>query len=159
DIIDPAQKTYVELPFPPKGVMAQAVGGPAMHATEFTKTGKTRTIAGIKCDEYQGSGKFPLGEFTIVMCVSKNAPGAAGYDGFQKQLYAKLKDTKTPMPANMPDGVPLVQDVTSKMTGINLPNLPPETVAKLKEQFAKRPPTVSKNEVSKVEAKQIAASE
>src|ERR1700690_502220 len=56
-ILDPAQKSYFETPFPPRGMMGQAIGGPSMHASEFTKTGKTRTIAGYKCEDYNGAGK------------------------------------------------------------------------------------------------------
>ncbi len=35
--------------------------------------------------------------------------------------------------------------------------LPPETAAKLKEQFANRPPVVTKTEVTKVSAKDLSA--
>src|SRR5260370_28553543 len=63
------------------------------------------------------------------------------------------------MSSNMPDGAPMSQNVTTKMSAFNLPNLRPEAAAKMKEQLANRPPTVTKSEVSKVESKKIAASE
>jgi hypothetical protein len=42
-VINPAQKNYFERPFPPPGRMGAPAGG--MHASEFTKTGKTQTVA------------------------------------------------------------------------------------------------------------------
>jgi hypothetical protein len=159
DFVNPSQKTYFERPFPPQG-MAAPKGAPPTPPSDFTKTGKTRTVAGYPCEDYSGTGKYPMGEVSTISCVSKKAPGAEDFSKFQKNLMDKLKDTKLAMPPNMPDGVPLAQENTAKMTGMNLPsNLPPETVAKLKQQFASRPPVVTKTEVTKIEAKQIAASE
>src|SRR5437763_884112 len=34
DIIDPSQKSYFEMSFPPRGMMGQAVGSPGMHVSE-----------------------------------------------------------------------------------------------------------------------------
>jgi len=156
-VINPAQKNYFERPFPPPGAMGAPAGGP--HAAQFTKTGKTRTIAGYKCDDYNGAGKFAMGDYTVVSCVSTSAPGAAEFTAFQKAMTAKLKDTQFAMPANLPDGIPLEQDTTTKMSIMNMPNLPPAAAEQLKKQFANRPPVVSKIEVTKVEAKKLAASE
>ena len=158
-IIEPAQKSYMEMPFPPRGMMGMAVGGPSIHAMNFTKTGKSRTVAGYKCDEYTGAGKFALGDYTIVSCVASKAPGASDFSKFQKTMMAKLKDTQMAITSNVPDGVPMSQDVTTQMKAFNIPNLPPEAAAKMKEQLANRPPTVTKSEVSKVESKKLAASE
>jgi hypothetical protein len=159
EIIDPAQKNYMDAPFPPHGMMAQAVGGPGLHASQFTKGGTSRTIAGYKCDDYNGTGKIAMGDFTMVYCVSSKAPGAADYTKFQKAMMAKLKDTNITMPPNLPEGIPLVEDVTTTMGAINMPNLPPGAAEQLKKQFANRPPVVTKTEVTKVESKKIAASE
>ena len=74
-------------------------------------------------------------------------------------MIDKLKDSQLAMPANMPDGIPLVQDNTTKMGISNMPNLPPQAAERLKKQFADRPPIVTKTEVTKVEARKIAASE
>lgn len=156
-ILNPAQKTYFERPFPPPGRMGAPAGG--MKASEFTKTGKTRTEAGYKCQDYNGSGKFAMGDFTVVSCISTSAPGAAEFTKFQKKMTAKLKDTQFAMPANLPDGIPIVQDTTTKMNISNMPNLPPQAIAQLKKQFANRPPIVSKIQVTKVESKDIPASE
>jgi hypothetical protein len=158
-IIDPAQKNYMEAPFPPQGMMAQAVGGPGMHASQFTKAGTSRTVAGYKCDDYKGTGKIAMGDFSMVSCVSAKAPGAADYTKFQKAMMTKLKDTNVTMPTDMPAGIPLVEDVTTKMGTMNMPNLPPAAAEQLKKQFANRPPVVTKTEVTKIESKKIDASE
>jgi len=158
-IIDPTQKSYFETPFPPRGMMGQAVGGPSVHASEFTKTGNAHTVAGYKCEDYNGTGKFAMGEFTVVSCISSKAPGAAEFSKFQKVMTGKLKNTQLAVPSNMPDGIPLVQDTTTKMTAMNMPNLPPQAAEQLKKQFANRPPIVTKTEVTKVEEQKIAASE
>ena len=158
-IVEPDKKTYVEMPFPPQGMMGQAAGGLAMHAMNFTKTGKSRTVAGNKCDEYSGAGKFAMGEYTIISCIASKAPGAEEFSKFQKAMMAKLKDTQMALTSNIPDGVPMAQDVTTQMHPFNMPNLPPEAAAQMKQQMANRPPTVTKSEVSKVESKKIASSE
>jgi hypothetical protein len=159
DVIDPTQKNYIEMPFPPRGMMAQSVGGPGMHIDQFTKAGTSRTVAGYKCDDYKGSGKMPMGELSMVACVSANAPGAAEYNTFQNAMIAKLKESQTSLPGKMPNGIPLVQEVTTKFGNINMPNLPPAAQEQLRKQLANRPPMVSKTEVSKVEVKKIADSE
>jgi hypothetical protein len=156
-VINPAQKNYFERPFPPPGRMGAPAGG--MHASEFTKTGKTQTVAGYKCEDYNGSGKFAMGDFTVVSCISTGAPGSAEFSAFQKKMTDKLKDTPFAMPANLPDGIPLVQNTTTKMSITNMPNLPPQAAEQLKKQFANRPPIVTKIEVTKVEAKNFPASE
>ncbi len=156
-IINPAQKSYFERPFPPPGRMGAPAGG--MHTATFTATGKTRTVSGNKCENYNGTGKFAMGDFTVVSCISTTAPGAAEFTAFQKKMTDKLKDTQFAMPANLPDGIPLEQDTTTKMNIMNMPNLPPAAAEQLKKQFANRPPIVSKIEVTKVEAKKIPASE
>lgn len=158
-IVEPAQKTYLEMPFPPRGMMGQAAGGLGMHAMNFTKTGKSRTVAGFKCEEYTGAGKFALGEYTIVSCVAGKAPGASDFSSFQKAMMAKLKDTQMALTSNIPDGVPMSQDVTTQMHPLNMPNLPPAAAAQMKQQLENRPPTVTKSEVSRVESKKIASSE
>lgn len=157
-IINPAEKTYLEMPFPPQGPMKSMIGGPAMH-TNFTKTGKSRTVAGYKCEEYTGTGKFMMGDFSLVSCVSPSAPGAKDFAKFEKTMMAKLKGSSLALPSNLPDGVPLAQDTTTKMTGMNMPNLPPEAAAQLKQQFANRPPIVTKSEVTKIATQKIADNE
>jgi hypothetical protein len=156
-VIDPSKKRYFERPFPPPNMMGHAPGAP--NPSQFTKTGKSRTVAGYPCDDYDGKGKFPMGDFTVISCVSTKAPGAAEFTKFQKTMMAKLKDTQLAMPVNPPDGIPMVQDTTTKVNITSMPNLPPETVEKLKKQFADRPPIVTKVELTKLEEKKLPASE
>jgi hypothetical protein len=156
DVIDPAHKMYVEIPFPPKGMMGQAAANPSQHA-DFVATGKTRTVAGYPCEEYKGSGKFAIGEFSMISCVSKTAPGAAEYFNFQKAMIAKVKNGAAP--TNLPNGIPMVQDTTTIMKPTQISNMPPQAAAQLKLDLAKRPPLVTRTEVTKVESQKIAASE
>ena len=51
--------------------------------------------------------------------------------------------------------MPLAQETTTRMGEINIPNMPPEAAAKLKEQYANRPPVVSKTEVTKIVEQKI----
>ncbi len=156
-VVNPTRKHYFERPFPPPGKMGAPAGG--MHPSQFTRTGKTRTVAGNKCEDYNGAGKFAMGDFTVVSCVSTTAPGAAEFTSFQKAMTAKLKDTPFAVPANLPDGIPLVQDTTTKMSIENMPNLSAQAAEQLKKQFENRPPIVTRTEVTKIEARKIPAGE
>jgi len=158
-VVDPAKKTYLEMPFPPKGMMGQSIGGPAFHVSDFTKSGKTRTIAGLPCDDYKGTGQLPMGHFSTDYCVSTKAPGAAEFSAFQKNMLAKLKDSQPGLPTSVPDGIPLAEDTSTQMVIMNFGNLSPEMAQKLKAQLANRPPMVTKSEVTKVEEKKIDAGE
>jgi hypothetical protein len=159
DVIDPTKKTYFEMPFPPKGMMGQSIGGPALHVSNFAKSGKSRTIAGFSCDDYSGTGQLPMGHFNTVYCVSTKAPGAAEFSAFQKNMIAKLKSSQPGLPSSVPPGIPLIEDTTTQMVFTNLGNMPPGMAEKLQAQLANRPPVVTKAEVTKVEEKQIAADE
>jgi hypothetical protein len=160
EVLDPTKKSYFELPFPPKGMFGQAIGGPGMHVAGFTKAGTSRTIAGYPCEDYKGTGQMPMGQFTTVYCVSTKAPGADEFSSFQKNMMAKLKDAQTAqIPSSYPDGIPMTEDTSTTISITNFGNLPPEMAAKLKAQFANRPPLITKAEVTKVEARKIEASE
>ncbi len=146
-MVNPADKSYTEMPFP--GPMAHAMGA-GVRPAEFKKTGKSRTVAGHKCNDYEGQGKFMMGDFDVISCISTSAPGAKEFTGFEKTMQDKLKGTQMAMPSNIPDGVPLAQETTTKVGNINIPNMPPDAAAKLKEQYANRPPVVTKTEVTKI---------
>jgi hypothetical protein len=158
-MVNPKRKMYIESPFPPPGLMAQGIGGPGMHASQFTKAGTTRTVLGYKCDDYNGKGKIAMGDFTLIYCVSNTAPGAADFNTFQKAAMAKFKGNHSEMLASAPDGIPLVQDTVTTFNVENMPNMPAEAVEKLKSQFANRGPIMSKTEVTKIAAQKIAATE
>lgn len=161
-VIDPAEKSYFEMPFPfpGPGVRGLEIALLSMPASQFAGTGSTRTIAGAQCENYQGAGEFGTNEFTIVSCVSTEAPGAVEFSKFQKTMMAMLKEKvkQVATTANMPDGLPLAQEITVKVSAMDTPNLPPEAAERLKEQ-ANRPPIVIKTEVTKVAEQKIEASE
>src|ERR1022692_4427204 len=156
DIIDPAHKMYLEIPFPPQGMTGQEIDG-LQQPADYIATGNTRTVAGYKCDEYKGAGKFAVGEFSTVSCVSKNAPGAAEYASFEKMMMAKIKPGSPP--TARPDGIPLVLDTTTILKPSDIPNMSHQAAEELKRQLAEQPPMLTKREVTKVEAHKIAASE
>jgi len=158
-VVDPTKKIYFEMPFPPRGMMGQAMGGPALHVSDFSKSGKTRTIAGYPCDDYNGTGQLPMGKFNTTYCVSTKAPGAAEFSAFQKAMIAKLKTTEPGLPSSVPDGIPLAEDTSTTINFANLGNMSPEMAEKLKAQLANRPPVVTKAEVTKVEARKLDDSE
>jgi hypothetical protein len=158
-IVDTTQKTYIDMSFPPPGVMAQALGGPGLHTTDFSKTGTERTILNYKCVDYKGAGKFPIGTFSVVYCASTTAPGAAEFTKFQKAMLAKLKNSELSLPNNAPDGIPLVQDTITKMDVANLHNVSPRAAEQLKKRLADRPAMVTKTEVTSVAEQNISAKE
>ncbi len=156
-LLDPAAKSYFELPFPPNGAVAHLVGGPAMHTMNFAKTGKHRTVTGYPCEDYAGSGNYMMAEFSIVSCVSNKAPGAPEFNAFQKALAAKLKTASVEMPSTMPQGIPLAEDTTAKfvMGGPDAAKLPPAVAERLKNELAHRPPMVTKTAVTKISLKKL----
>jgi hypothetical protein len=158
-MLDLPKKTYSEMPFPPGGMAAQLIGGPAMHTANFARNGKSRTVAGYKCEEYAGSGRYMMAEYTIVQCVSAKAPGAKEFSAFQNAMMAKLKTVSVQLPATLPGGVPLAEDTTAKIVlkGPEMAKLPPDVAERLKKQFANRPPVVTKTEVTKITTKKLSA--
>lgn len=157
--LDSAAKTYAELPFPPSGAVAHLFGGPALHTMNFAKSGKSRTVMGYKCEEYAGSGKYMMAEFSILSCVSNKAPGAAEFNAFQKTMVAKLKSVAADMPSAAPEGVPLAEDTTTRFTmgGPDVAKLPPDVAERLKKELASRPPMLIRTEVTKLSVKQLGA--
>lgn len=123
-LIDPAKKTYTEMPFPPSHFsMNQAAGS---FRVKFKKTGKHQTANGYACDEYLGSGHTMMGDYTVTGCFSKQAPGAADYIAFDKALEAKLKGTPMETEGARPEGVPLLLNSRTKVDAQSMPGLPPE---------------------------------
>jgi hypothetical protein len=155
-IIDHEHKGYVETAFPPRNMMVQVVTDLSLRAADYTRSGTSRTIAGFKCDDYKGAGSFDTGEFTVVSCVSNEAPGASEFSHFRNAMVAKLKEAQVAVSADLPDGIPMAQETTTK---VNPAKMPAQTSEKVKKQLAKRPPVVTKTEVTKVEVQKIAASE
>jgi Domain of unknown function (DUF4412) len=156
-VINPAEKAYVEMPFPPTGKMGKLMAQ-RMAAMDFQKTGKHATVAGYPCDEYTGGGDMGNGTYKVVGCFSSSAPGAADFTAFQKGMAAKLKGDSTAKD-NIPGGLPLEVTSTTKMTSFNMPGISSEQAAKIKDMLAKRPPVTNKTVVTKVTVQEIAAAD
>jgi hypothetical protein len=150
-VLNPATKTYTELPFPPTGQMAtmmQNVGGVNL---DFKKTGATQTMLGYRCQQFDSTAKSPMGEFTASGCFSSEAPGAAQYAAFTQHLEKKFADAgMAKTTGNQPDGVPIKLDTTTKLTNFSIPGMPPEQAEKLKSMMANRRPTISKTTTTSI---------
>jgi hypothetical protein len=150
-VLNPAAKTYSEMPFPPTGQMAtmmQNVGGVNL---DFKKTGSAQTMSGYQCQQYDSSAKSAMGEFSASGCFSAQAPGAAQYAAFTSHLAQKFVDAGLAKTSgNQPDGIPITLETTTKLTNFSIPGMPPEQAEKLKAMMANRPPTVSKTTTTNI---------
>jgi hypothetical protein len=117
------RKVYLEMPFPPHGMMSSNV-----PSVTFKKTGSVEKIAGYSCDDYLGTGTLPGGSIKVETCVSTTAPGAAGFTQFQKTMAEKVKGTPMAMMAATPPGIPLKLNTTLTPTG---PSERPPVTAKI----------------------------
>jgi hypothetical protein len=153
-LMNAEKKQYIEVPFPPKGPMGQMMAQ-RMSTLTFKKTGGSKTLSGYACQEYTGAGSMMGNEYTVTGCFSTKAPGAGAFDTFQKAMAAKVKGTPMAMVGEVPDGVPLQLDSTTKIT--NFPGMSPDQAAKLKQMFANRPPVVSKTTVTQIASKDLPA--
>jgi hypothetical protein len=155
-ILNPDSKTYLEAPFPPTGPMAtmmQSMGGMNL---QFKKTGNSKTVAGYKCDEYTGSGSMMMGDYTVVACFSTDAPGAADFSAFDRQMAEKLKRSAISAMGTPPAGVPLSLKSTTKLKAFQIPGMDPEQAKKLGAMMTGRPPIVSTTVATSVKSESIA---
>lgn len=156
-VLDPKEKTYIEIEFPPKGPMAAMMAASASAAMNFKKASSSRNIAGFKCDDYDGGGHMMAGDYTIKECFSNTAPGAAEFSAFEKNMAAKLKSSGAASPAGgiLPEGVPLASDSTMKMGNVSIPGMSAEQAEKINKMMAGRPPVQTKTVVSKIEVQKL----
>ncbi len=132
-MISNARKMYVEMPFPPKGMMMPPNGGKS--ALSFKKTGGEEKIAGYACDDYTGVGSLGENEMTVNGCFSTSAPGAANFTAFQKTMTAKVKGTPMALMSDTPPGIPLKIDTSLKQKTGNRPTITTHmTVTKVTKQ-------------------------
>lgn len=153
-MVNPARKAYVQMPFPPRGMPGMGAGDTRLS---FKKTGVKKKVAGYSCDEYAGSGSMGGNEYTVKGCFSKAAPGSSEFASFQKTMAQKVKGTPMAAMANVPEGVPMELDTTTKVTHIQMGNMPPEQAAKINEMLAKRPAIVTHTTVTKVASENLSA--
>lgn len=155
-LMNPEKKQYVEMPFPPKGPMAQMMSQ-RMSTLSFKKTGSSKTVSGYACQEYTGGGSMMGNQYSVTGCFSTKAPGAKDFDAFQKTMASKVKGTPMAMQGEVPDGVPMQLDSTTKITNFSMPGMSPDQAAKLKQMLANRPPVVSKTTVTEITSTDISA--
>lgn len=154
-MLNPAHKSYVQMPFPPPSIPGMTGNNTPLT---FKKTGVNKKIAGYSCDEYTGSGNMGGNEYTVKGCFSKSAPGSSDFSAFQKTMALKVKGTPMATMADVPQGVPLELDSTTKVTHVpSMANMSPDQAAKLKQMLANRPPIVTHTTVTKVSSENLAA--
>jgi len=151
-IINSERKIYLEMPFPPK---TQNQSG--MPPVTFRKTGSHQKIAGYSCDDYSGVTKNGGNESTINGCFSSSAPGASEFATFNRAMAQKVKGTPMALMGEVPDGVPLKIDSTTKITHFSMPGMSPEQAAKVAEMLKNRPPTLTRMMATKVAEKDLSA--
>jgi len=158
-VIDPKEKTYFEIEFPPKGQMAAMMAANAKAAMNFKKAGSSHQIAGYKCNDYNGGGHMMAGDYTIKECFSKDAPGAQEFSAFEKNMASKLKGAGAAEPAGgeVPEGVPLSLDSTMKMGNVSIPGMSAAQADKINQMMKNRPPVVTNTIVEKIEAQKLAS--
>ena len=158
-VIDPQEKSYFEIEFPPKGQMAAMMAANAKAAMNFKKAGASHEIAGYKCVDYNGGGHMMAGDYTIKECFSKDAPGAQEFSAFEKNMASKLKTAGAVEPSSgeVPEGVPLQLDSTMKMGNVSIPGMSPEQAAKINQMMKNRPPVVTSTVVQKIQAQNLAS--
>jgi hypothetical protein len=153
-LIDPNQKAYAEMPFPPHGMSSN----PAQQLDlNFQKTGKASKVLNYGCEEYSGAGKTAMAAVSTSGCFSTSAPGAAEFTEFTQAMGAKLKNANA-MAGKMPNGIPLTMDSTRTVnSGFTMPGLSPDQAARLKEMIAKQGPQTTKTVVTKVATRDLPA--
>ncbi len=156
-VMVPTTKTYFEASLGSHGRMGSMMPPARAGTLDFKKTGKTRTVAGFKCDDYQASGQSMSGEYTTTECVSKTAPGAAEFAAFQKAMLEKLEGRAPEMKGLPPDAIPLASDSTIKVEKRTLPGISKEQGAVAGHAMPERPPVVIHTVVTKIEKQNLPA--
>jgi hypothetical protein len=137
-MVDAKRKTYVEVPFPPKGKGMAPMQGAASPTISFKKTGGHDKIIGYSCDEYSGAGMVGGNSVSMSGCFSDSAPGATDYSNFQHEMADKVKGTAMANMGQIPQGVPLKLTITTTMGNVPATGMSPEMASKLNQMLAHR---------------------
>jgi hypothetical protein len=153
-LVDPNQKAYAEMPFPPHGMS----NNPGQQLDlNFQKTGQSSKVLDYSCEEYSGAGKTAMAAVSTSGCFSTSAPGAGEFTEFTQAMGLKLKSARA-MAGKMPTGIPLTMDSTRTMNpGFSVPGMAPDQAARLKEMMAKQGPQTTKTVVTKIAARDLPA--
>jgi hypothetical protein len=153
-LIDPNQKAYAEMPFPPHGM---SMNPGQQLDLNFKKTGKASKVLDYGCEEYSGAGKTAMAEVSTNGCFSTSAPGAAEFSEFTQAMGLKLKNAKA-MAGQMPSGIPLTMASTRTVNaGFSVPGMAPDQAARLKQMMAKQGPQTTKTVVIKIATRDLPA--
>jgi hypothetical protein len=108
-------KDFFDLSYPPEGTYAVVVIPELLPPLlKYTKTGKSSTVAGYKCDIYSATGDIRMRSYTVDACYSTVAPGAKEYSDFAKKAASKVEPIDTVKNgAELPDGIPLHVKITA----------------------------------------------
>ncbi|HKV54582.1 MAG TPA: hypothetical protein VJN94_08040 [Candidatus Binataceae bacterium] len=152
-MMDSGRRSYVELPFPPQGPMAQMQAG--MPKMSFKKTGERNKVIGYSCEVYVGSGTVGPNAVSVTGCFSSSAPGASEYTAFQRTMADKVKGTSMENMGQIPDGVPLKLKVTTKTGQIPTSGMSADQAAKVNKMLSNRQ-FVTDTVVSKISKEKLA---
>jgi hypothetical protein len=154
-MLDGRRKTYVEIPFPPKGPGGAAMQTGQSPTVSFKKTGGHEKIIGYSCDDYSGEGTVGGNAVSMSGCFSDSAPGAEEYSNFQRVMADKVKGTTMANMGQIPRGVPLRLKITTTM-GDPPPGTPPDQAKNLREMLDHRK-FVNETKVSTISIKSLPA--
>jgi hypothetical protein len=158
-VINPAHKSYGDLPFPPAGVVQTIVAKDGI-SVELKKAAGTHKVAGYDCQDYAGTQRLGHYNLEVAECVAGAAPGAKEFVAYTKAMAAKLKGTPIEPKGEVPDGIPVSSTVTVTLIPYPIPkNFPPNLAAQVKAEQAKAKPEVKRTTVTKIQVKDIAADE
>jgi hypothetical protein len=151
-------KTYFELPIKASRkphMMSWRRG--SMAGFDFKKTGKSRTVNGYKCDDYEASGQSMAAEYTTTQCFSKSAPGAAEFAAFQRAALDKMTANAGDKKVTVPDGIPVASDSTIQMGHRGMQRQGEQSFGG-GHHTQERPATVIHTEVTKIVKQDLPAS-
>jgi hypothetical protein len=150
--LDARTKTATEMPI-------RNVGGPMGNSFlgEFKPTGKKKKVGEFACEEYTRDFSTTGSDVSSVLCIAKNAPGAAEASAFYRKMTEKMTG-KTPS-GSMPQGISVSDQATIKINALTIPGLPPEMAKKIAEAQAKQVPRTTKSEVTSIKTMSIAPTE
>ena len=151
----PKDKKYGEIPFPPLGPIVAVLGRQGWFVN-YDKAAGTGKVAGYDCQNYAGTWISAREKVEAKECVANAAAGAKEFVAFRKAMADKLKSTPLKFNGEIPDGIPVSSTFTASLIPTRIPpGFPPDQVAKIKEEEAKRKPEIRSAKVTKIEVKDL----
>lgn len=158
-VLVPATKKGGDVPFPPTSYMLTYLAQQGV-SLDYKKAPAGGKEAGYECQDYAGSQRLGRMQIEGTECVASAAPGAQEYVAFIKAMNAKLKGTPLQPKGEVADGIPVSSTITVSLVPYPVPpHFPPDLAAKYKANLAKQKPQVTRITATKIQVKDIAASE